>query len=155
MAFVTMTPCHMCAKRLIGKGIKRIVYLNEYVNCGNSHEILDSVGVECRTLKEIVKELFVKTQLFKDFNTVVGKSFQGNGFKYDKIHETALLSLTKLLDIQINSIFETNQKGLINYVPSPVSIDMEKIDYKDVTKIMGTFFDEYFEIFFNKLYNLL
>lgn len=154
-AFVTMTPCHMCAKRLIGKGIKRIVYLNEYINCGNSHEIFDSVDVECVTLKDITKKLFKKTYLFKDLNTTIGKTFINNGFQFEKIHKTALIELTKLLNSQIVSVFETNQKALDCYIESEVNIDITKINYQDVTKIMNSFFDEYFDLFFTKLYKLL
>lgn len=96
-AFVTMTPCNMCTKRLLGKGIKEIIYLKEYTNCGNTHEIIKSVNASCKTLKEVIIDL------------------------YDKSHLSVELEnsndLTDLFNKQIKSIFEieNSKKYLNNY----------------------------------------
>lgn len=55
--FVTMTPCNMCAKRLIGAGVKEVCINNRYVNCGDSEEIFNSVGVNFYYLKDKIDEL--------------------------------------------------------------------------------------------------
>jgi deoxycytidylate deaminase len=136
-AFVTMTPCNMCAKRLLGKGVKEIIYLNSYLNCENSHEIFESVNATCRTLEEVIIELFDKTYLADELDELLEDS------------NSSLNDISDLFNKQFKSIFELDisRKKYLN-------------DYKDYGYIIdGSDKDEikkaYKKLFFELLYRTI
>ena len=59
--YVTLFPCHECAKLIIQSGIKEIVYMSDKYNGTDSDKaskrMLDSAGVVYRKMKEIKIEL--------------------------------------------------------------------------------------------------
>jgi dCMP deaminase len=63
--FVTMTPCEMCAKRIINKGIKNVIILDVYdgMFAKNTFQIFDSVGVHAQYLKDLIISLLEKSDI--------------------------------------------------------------------------------------------
>lgn len=53
--FCTHKPCSMCAKRITGSGIKRVIFENEYSDVMNmTDEIFEKSGVICYNLHKIL-----------------------------------------------------------------------------------------------------
>lgn len=139
-AFVTMTPCNMCAKRLLGKGVKEIIYLNTYENCGNSHEIFESVNANCKTLEDVIVELFDNTM----FTIELDKLLRGmSDYKIDTTE------INHLFNKQIQSIFgiELSRKKYLSSYEDSNLVFLDQ-DIESVKK-------EYKKYFFRKLYSIL
>ena len=64
--YVTMTPCDMCAKRIVNGGVKKVITLNKYVNCGDTYEILKKAKVKIIYLMDYLKDNLQK--YYKDLN---------------------------------------------------------------------------------------
>ena len=73
MMFVTMTPCNMCAKKMVNAGIKEVCALNLYSNAGNSEEIFNNSNIEFYYLKDKIKELLIQNHIDRKFqNKLIG-----------------------------------------------------------------------------------
>ena len=86
-----MTPCEMCAKRLVGTKVNRIFYLNNYLNCGDSDVVFTKAKAELISLEDHIK---------KEFNKIYSKS---EYFGKDPL---------VLVNNELPKFFETNPKLL-------------------------------------------
>lgn len=73
--FVTMTPCNMCAKKMVNAGVKEVCALDVYENSGNSKEVFDNSGVKFYYLEDKIKYLLMQgfiDRKFEDKKTELG-----------------------------------------------------------------------------------
>lgn len=138
--FLTMTPCHMCLKRLINTGIREICILSEYVNCGPTYDIAKKANVEIYYLESKVKKL-----LKDDFYPII---------KLIK-KENPEISYLENLDSLLKGFFDVNQKPLqkIKLLKSEIEETLKLFEKEKITIELiqnRLHFD-----FFNILYNIL
>jgi deoxycytidylate deaminase len=138
--FLTMTPCHMCLKRLINTGIREICILSDYVNCGPTYDIAKKANVEIYYLESKVKTL-LKNKFFP-----IAKSIE---------KENPEISYLETLDSLLKGFFDVNQKPLqkIKSLNSEIEATLYGISNG---KISDDFFEERLHSdFFKILYKIL
>lgn len=67
--FVTMTPCNMCAKKMVNAGVKEVCALDVYENSGNTEEIFKDAGVKFYYLNDKIRQLLMDGDILNRFIT--------------------------------------------------------------------------------------
>ena len=98
--YVTMTPCRMCAKRIVNKEIREVVYLEAYTNGGDIASVFREGGVRCLTLKEKLMTYFVMTDFLPELQAKINALVEA---KSDR--ETLEIELTGLMYVQLGRYF--------------------------------------------------
>jgi dCMP deaminase len=138
--FVTMTPCETCSRLIVNKGIKKVIALKEYPNCGDSLTVFKNSNVEFIYLKDLIHDLYKNTELYKNSYSVVENSIDDVNLD---------LVLYHLLNSQLKTFFETIDYGAITKSVS-VEIFSDIVAFKNV-KIIHK---KYVEVVVDKLYDL-
>ena len=104
LLFATMTPCRMCAKRIVNKGIKEVIYKDAYPNA-DSLDVFRNGGVRVYSIEEKLMILFMNTPYF---NEVVGKKERWSQLPLADV----AVEMTDLMFRQLAGFFEVNQEPL-------------------------------------------
>ena len=51
--YVTVSPCYMCAKKIINAGISRVIYTQPYTTNMTGVELLNSVDIPCKSIEAV------------------------------------------------------------------------------------------------------
>ena len=70
--FVTMTPCELCARLIVNKGIKNVIVLNKYDNCGDSLNVFENSGITFHYLDKLIMELYEQSELLSELIKIIG-----------------------------------------------------------------------------------
>lgn len=104
MLFATMTPCRMCAKRIVNKGIKEVIYKDVYENA-DSLDVFRNGGVRVYSIEQKLMMLFMNTPYFVE---IVDKK---ESWSQMPLKDVAV-QMTDLMFRQLASFFEVNQEPL-------------------------------------------
>lgn len=137
--FVTMTPCERCSRLIANKGIKNVVALKEYKNCGDTLEVFKNAGVNFIYIHDKIKEFYADTDMYEEVLKIVDENL-----KNPEVLNTKLL---KVFKAQMNEFFEFN-KSFLDKLPDTI------IDVKDFISDSNKVMETYMEIFAKKLYEL-
>lgn len=88
--FVTMTPCSMCAKKMVNAGIKEVCILNVYNNVGNTEEVFKKSNVNFYYLEDKIKELLVQNSVDMEFSEKKNELFITPGFDQSEIEQESM-----------------------------------------------------------------
>lgn len=107
---VTMTPCKMCAKRIVNKEVREVIYLKDYANSDGGEEVFSKAGVNYyKMCDKIVEVLVANTRIFDD---IVLESRNWNGYS----NEDLQVAMSDMLYKHLDQFFEFD-KSYLNRLP--------------------------------------
>lgn len=146
--YVTMTPCEICSRLIVNKGIKNVIALNKYENCGDSLSVFKESDINFNYIKNLIGEFYTETYLFP---IVLSKINQYFNYK-SPIDNIDLLD-NDLIDCfkhQMGEFFEYNDNYL-NFIPNTILKDKDDFTKYNIEAIIRC----YIKIFSDILYELV
>jgi dCMP deaminase len=142
--YVTLTPCEMCSRMIVNKGIKNVIALKEYDSCGDSLEVFQNSDIKFVYIDKMIHEFYRQSYMMNDLLSVMN-----NHFKYGVIDNDLKLlenDLKECFKKQLGEFFEFDNR-YINSIP-------EKIITNSKIRI-DTISEDYVNLFSTNLYNLV
>jgi dCMP deaminase len=136
--FVTLTPCEICSRLIVNKGIKNVVCLNRYDHCGDSLEVFNSVGVNFTYIDDMIREFYVESNLYKELLNIIDE--------YILVPNRLNSYLQECFEKQMGYFFEFN-KSYCNKIPQYI-INEKNINTYNKEYVIKTYID----LFVKKLY---
>ncbi len=103
--YVTMTPCETCSRLIVNKGIKNVIVLKHYQNCGDSLEVFKNANITFHYIHDLVKSMYIKTFLGDELNLIFEK-FNIGDITIEELDTLLIECFTK----QIKHFFEFSDK---------------------------------------------
>jgi deoxycytidylate deaminase len=122
MLMVTLSPCEMCAKRIVNSRIKDVLYLENYQNGGKAFHVFETAKVRHDNFFDFIGKLYSESSLFPELVETVRVRFRQNGYTPG---DRAML-LTELAYIQMEKFFDGRDNPLWSAPLKPMDItDMD------------------------------
>lgn len=137
--FVTMTPCERCSRLIANKGIKNVVALKHYKNCGDTLEVFKNAGVNFVFIYDKIKDFYADTDMYEDVMNLIDE-FIINPVELN-------IRLVKILNKQMDKFFEFNKSALDKLPKTVLDLNDKSFNKRQVMEI-------YMDLFANKLYEL-
>ncbi len=67
--YVTMTPCETCSRLIVNKGIKNVIALRRYENCGDSLSVFKNSNIKFTYINKLIQDLYFDTTKFNNNKT--------------------------------------------------------------------------------------
>lgn len=138
--FVTMTPCERCSRLIANKGIKNVIALNHYHNCGDSLDVFKNAGINFIFIHDKIKKFYADSDMYEDVMMIIDENIKN----IEKLNSKLLGIFKKQLDI----FFEFDKSFLDNLPENIIHVNNFTEDRKSIM-------ETYMEIFANKLYELV
>jgi dCMP deaminase len=129
--YVTMTPCETCSRLIVNKGIKRVIALNVYDNCGDTLEVFKKSNVEFNYIHDLIKKLYKESSLYNESYSFIEKA--------DGVDD-----IYNLMVSQLKRFFETSNK----------TIDLQLDDFNNISDI-DILHQKYIDCLASNLYKLI
>ena len=143
--YVTLTPCEMCSRMIVNKGIKNVIALHEYDSCGDSLEVFKNSDIKFIYIHQMIEDFYNQSYMMGDILRVIN-----NHFKYGEIFtdvELLDIDLKNCITKQLGEFFEFDDKYL-DKIPKTLIKNSNNYNSEDIIK-------DYVKIFSNILYNLV
>jgi dCMP deaminase len=117
--FVTLTPCEICSRLIVNKGIKNVVVLNKYNHCGDSLEVFKNADVKFNYIHDLLADMYKKTSLVSDPLEIIDRNLSNELLNTSSLADTIILSkideeLIKCFKEQLGLFFEFNKSPIEN-----------------------------------------